>query len=41
MTHKEYGASMLEVADACLMLCDELDVQSNLLSLLLMYKYVA
>ena len=40
MLVKDYGASLLEVADACLMLCDELDVQSNLLSLLLMYKCV-
>lgn len=38
MLVKDYGVSLLEVADACLMLCDELDVQSNLLSLLLMYK---
>lgn len=38
MTTKQYGVHMLEIADACLMLCDELDVQSNLLSLLLMYK---
>lgn len=37
---KKYGVHMLEIADACLLLCDELDVQSNLLSLLLMYKCV-
>ncbi|KAL9093705.1 MAG: hypothetical protein Q9159_000006 [Coniocarpon cinnabarinum] len=38
MSVREYSTSLLEVADACLMLCDELDVQSNLLSLLLLYK---
>ena len=27
MLVKDFGASLLEVADACLMLCDELDVQ--------------
>lgn len=39
-TPKDFGANMLEVADACLALSDELDEQSNLLSLLLMYKCV-
>ena len=38
MPIKDYGTSLLEVADACLMLCDELDIQSNLLTLLLLYK---
>ena len=38
MLVKDFATSLLEVGDACLMLCDELDVQNNLLSLLLLYK---
>ena len=38
MTAKDYAVSLLEVGDACLILCDELQTSSNLLSLLLHYK---
>ena len=37
---RSYAFSMLECADACLMLCDELDVPSNVLVLALSYKCV-
>ena len=40
MKPRDYGTSMLEVGDACLLLCDELGPHGNLLSLLLLYRCV-
>lgn len=40
MSKKDYALSMLECADACLILCDELDAQSNMLAVMLFYRCV-
>lgn len=38
MSSKEYAISMLECADACLMICDELNAQSNIIAIMLFYR---